>query len=88
MTDLIAWTLITVLCNVLYFIYDCKELNPRNAADYRNADGMIKERKRNRLFLMGLNTFVLSFWIRKVNVIVALIIMFVGVVIAFLERPC
>lgn len=88
MTDLIAWTLITVLCNVLYFIYDCKELNPRNAEDYRSADGMIKKRRRNRWFLMGLNIFVLSFWVKKVNVTVALFMMIIAAIMAFRERPC
>ena len=40
MTDLIAWTLIVFLGNVVYYIYERKELNPRNAEDYRNADVM------------------------------------------------
>ena len=88
MTDLIAWTLITVLCDVVYFIYERKELNPRNAVDYRSADEMIKVRKRNRLFLMGLNIFVLSFWVKDVNLIAALIMMLIGMVMAFLKRPC
>lgn len=88
MTDLIAWTLIMVLCNVVYFIYDWKELNPRNSSDYESANGMIKARRRNRLFLMSLNIFVLSFWVKRINVIVALILMIIAAIMAFRERPC
>ena len=88
MTNLMVWTLILGFFDVVYFIYDWKKLNPRNAADYKNADVMIKTRRRNRLFLMSLNIFVLSFWVKKVNVNLALFMIFISAIIAFRERPC
>ena len=88
MTDLIAWTLIVFLGNVVYYIYERKKLNPLNAADYESADVMIKTRRRNRWFLMGLDIFVLSFWVKKVNVYLSLFMMIISAIIVFRKRPC
>lgn len=88
MTDLIAWTLISLFGNAAYYLYERKKLNPLNAADYKNADVMIKTRRRNRWFLMGLDIFVLSFWVKKVNVYLSLFMMIISAIIVFRKRPC
>lgn len=88
MTDLFAWTAILVFADVLYLIYERYELNPKNALNYEAADEMIKARRRNRMFFIGLNIFCAGFWVKGFKEEAGLLLIVIGTVIAFLGRPC
>jgi hypothetical protein len=86
MTDLIVWTVILVIVDVLYLIYERYELNPNNASNYEDATEMIKERNKNRTFFIGLNIFVLGIWIKGTQEVTGLLFMTIGAIIAFFGK--
>ena len=86
MTDLIVWTIILVIVDVLYLLYERNELNPGNASSYEEADEMIKARQKNRMFFAGLNIFVLGVWLKGIKEEVGMLLMLVGTVKAFLGK--
>ena len=87
MTDLLVWTIILVIADVLYFIYERKELNPGKASNCEGAHEIFKARKRNRMFFLGLNIFVLGLWIKDNKEYEALFLMVIGAIMTFLGRP-
>ena len=88
MTDLFVWTIILVIANVIYLIYERNELNPGNASSYEGASEMIKTRRRNRMFFLGINIFALGVWVKGAKEEVAILLMLIGVIMAFIWRPC
>lgn len=88
MTDLFAWTVILVIADVLYLIYERNELNPDNASNYEAADEMIKSRRRNRMFFISANVFCAGFWIKGFKEEAGLFLIIISAVIAFLGRRC
>ena len=85
MTDLLVWTIILVSVDVLYFFYERNELNPKKALNSDVAQ-MSKARKRNRMFFIGLNIFVLGIWVKDIKEKAGLLMMLTGSFMVFLGR--
>ena len=51
MKDLLIWTIILVIADVLYLLYERNKLNPSNASNYEAVDKIIKTRKKIEFFL-------------------------------------
>lgn len=88
MKDLLIWTIILVIADVLYLLYERNKLNPSNASNYEAVDKIIKTRKKNRIFFVGLNIFALGLWLKSIKEDVSLLLMLIGTIMAFVCRPC
>ena len=87
MKKLLILTAILIGVDVLYWVYERSELNLNNASNIEGASEMIKTRRRNRLFFLGINIFALGVGVKGVKEEVAILLMLIGAVMAFIWRP-
>lgn len=87
MTDLLVWTILLIIANFLYLIYERRNLDSKEASNFEAAHEMSKSRKRNRMFFWGLNIFIFGVWIKNIKEEAALLLMLVGTIMVFLGRP-